>query len=547
MIFVGVLSMKNKKRLGFLSAVMGVCISVTSFSGVAALAEESQKYGVISSEAIKQIAFFKNEVDYFKDGEKEIDLESDSYSSLKLQVVKDTATLVEGEDYFYDDGEIIYGSTGDYEITLLDKDDKVVSETAKITVVGKDGVNAPVYASRTEKADEYKTFEDAIQKAADDLETTDTTSKKISVPDSYWDLLNLDVIDETNLRTTLYVANPKSAFSKKSTNVEKLADITVSASGTYAFYLEVRDCFGNEIKVDEDVMTQKVDGWYQTFDNGTPDDETDDYEQCIIPIFTFEYETVVKVEAKVESKVSKGVVGVEYNSGKLTKENASNVEIKLYYNANADAARPSVSDLDKGTNGWVEATSEEATFGDLSSSLRFTPLKKGAYVYRISAIRSVVSTLEGDDYEINGRSEVIKVTTSVQEQKVINVKFRNFVKNNWLSLIFLGIAFLCIVGIVILAFYKPKDAEEVKAQKKAKKAKVEDPVEETPAEEAEDAVEEAPAEEAPTEESSEEAPAEEAEQAEETPVEEAPVEAAPVEEAPAETPAEEVKPEGENA
>ena len=73
----------------------------------------------------------------------------------------------------------------------------------------------------------------------------------------------------------------------------------------------------------------------------------------------------------------------------------------------------------------------------------------------------------------------------IQAQKLVNLKFRNFIKNNWLSLVFLGIALLCIVGIIILAFYNPSDDEP-----KKKESVEDDEVTVDTADEVEDAVEE---------------------------------------------------------
>ena len=263
----------------------------------------------------------------------------------------------------------------------------------------------------------------------------------------------------------------------------------------------------------------------------------------VIPVFHFEYykELVSKVTIEARSKV--GIIGVEHTAGKVTVENVVRPTIKLYYNAKTNATA-TVDGL-TAANGWVEATAEHATINSLTKdSLKFTPLVKGSFVYYIEVI---ASDIKDTDPVKKAVSEVISVTQTVQEQKLVNVKFRNFVKNNWLSLVFLGIAFLCIIGIIVLAFYKPTDADEIAAKKAAKKAKVEDAEEEAPAveaadveeaEEAEEAVEEVTEEVEATEEATEEVvetveEATEAPATEEAPVEDAPATETPVEDAPA--------------
>ena len=539
--------MKNKKRLGFLSAILGACITVTSMVGTVAFAEENATNYV--AEAVETIAFYEHEVNYFKDGTKTIDLSSKDYSHLEVQVKKDSNVLVDGSGYIYDEGSITYGVAGTYEVTLLNEG-VAVSDVATVTVVSHADLDDPVYnlaklTNNAEKPEEtvYDVFNADLQKKVEDVEKD--SAKKIVIPDSFWKLFDLHIISKDDLVTSLYVANPGQDFSKKATWTKSVSDIALSGSGTYAFYLEVKDCFDNKIVVDEETMERKADGWHlKEDDTTTPEDET---LAVIIPIFTFEYEKVELSNAKINAKTKTGIVGVEYNSGKADVENVSRPEVTLYYNPSTTATATKVSDLTE-ANGWVIATEEHAKFTTLSTtSLRFTPLKTGAFVYRITAISTIIGATESS---FDNCSSVIVVATEVQEQKLVNVKFRNFVKNNWLSLIFLGIALLCVVGIIILAFYKPKDAEEVKAKKVAKKEAVED-VEEAP--EVEEPVEEA--EEAPAEDVVEEAPVEEApaEDVEEAPVEETPAEAV-VEETPAEevapveeVPVEEVKPEGENA
>ena len=544
--------MKNKKRLGFLSAIMGACLTVTSLVGNVAFAEETAPQ--YTGGDVKTVAFYKHEVNYFKDGDKVIDLGSKDYSSLKLKVEKDGSPLTEGSEYLYDDGEITFGGTGNYKVTLL-KGENVVSDVANVNVVSYTELALPAYDLDTVKEGAEKTvrkvFEDDLVKTVGNFKDTDT---KVEIPESFWDMFALDTITKDDLVTSLYVANPKGSFSKKSTWASSLSDISVSATGTYAFYLEIKDCFGNEIVVDEEKMEQKPDGWYEISDNGTPDDDSDDYttDNCIIPIFTFDYSNVELAMAKVTAKTTVGIVGVEYNSAKAEVDNTSRTEIVLYYNANPSAAAPKSADLTE-ANGWVVATEEHATFKTLTtSSLRFTPVKQGAFVYRITAISTIVDD-KADNDSFDECSKPIVVDTAIQEQKLVNVKLRNFIKNNWLSLVFLGIALLCVVGIIILAFYKPKDADAVKAKKLAKKEEVEDVEEaeevEEATEETEEAIEEAPVEEAEEVVEEVEAPVEEAPVEETAPAEEAPAEevAPVVEETPVEAPAEEVKPEGENA
>ena len=541
--------MKNRKSLTFLSVIMGLCIAVTSLFGTVALADGEVATPNYEAREVVDIAFFSNTVDYFtKDGAVS-DLTATDYKSATLTVVKDGQELVEGEHYFYSKGAIIYGATGDYEVTLTigngteDVADDVVL-TAKVEVIANNKITADsTYVARydvTKVSDELSDPENPesakltylevfnkdlaanLKKVLSDSENTAT----LELPNSFWNIVDLGIFESSQLVTKVYLAKPKTDFSVVNSSWKsELSKLSLSSSGTYAFYVEIKDCFGNEIVVDKETMELKENGWYLE-------------DELVIPVITFNYDKKVLPTIEISAKQKTGIIGVEYNAGRITVENVANTNITLYYNANPDAkitgetAEERLAQLTE-ANGWKVATSEQATLASdklSTSSLKFTPLVRGAFAYHVAAIGSDVNNVSLADV-----STAISVTQSVQAQKLVNVKFRNFVKTNWLSLVFLGIAFLCIVGIIVLAFYKPKDAAEV-AAKKASKAKVEDAVE-TPVEEATEVEEVEEAEEVV-----EELPAEE------TPAEEAPVEEASVEETPAEeAPAEEVKPEGENA
>ena len=550
--------MKNKKRLGFLSAILGVCISATSVIGTVAFAEgEGQAPTYAAKADLVDIAWYKSDVNYFTKDGAAVDLTNSAYSNFDVKVseYKDASDVVAEAVYSYTKGEIIYGKVGTYTVNLVDKkesgdtDDTVVA-TASVKVISKEeiadnekyevsyGAMTRTPAGTVEKTplDHYEFLlnGETVKEDVTSIDLNSATLKK-----SFWDLVNLGIYDDaSDLRVKVYLAKPKTDFSVVNSSWKaEMPKLNLSANGTYAFYVEIKDFCGNELVVDKEEMELKsvdgIYGWYTKADGTNPS-------TLVIPVFQFEYNKEIVTKATIEAKRTTGIIGVEHVAGKVTVENVARTTIKLYYNANSAATLSGVDALTS-ANGWNEATEEQASIGSLStSSLKFTPLVKGAYAYYIEVVGSDIASTQ-----VKAVSEVISVTQTVQEQKLVNVKFRNFLKNNWLSLVFLGVAFLCVVGIIVLAFYKPKDAEEVEAKKAAKKAKVEDAEE---AEEAEEAVEEdeTPAEEAEEVEETEEAPAEEVVETEEAPAEETTEEVA--EEVPAtEAPAEEVKSEDENA
>ena len=113
---------------------------------------------------------------------------------------------------------------------------------------------------------------------------------------------------------------------------------------------------------------------------------------------------------------------------------------------------------------WKKAVSgKDAKFDEskfTKSSLEFTPLKKGEYSFRVNAEGMADPALkEGADGNV-----VIRVTDSVTIVKRENTALIDFAKSNWKSLIFLGIAVLCLIAIIVIACWKPKDKTAVRRQ-----------------------------------------------------------------------------------
>ena len=522
--------MKSKKRLGFLSALLGVCMAVTSFTAVTAFADGETPAApeYVAKATNEDLIHFENPIDYFTVDGKEIDVKNIKTVSVKQGGVD----LVDGTDYIYDtaDDTIIYKKLGDHEVKVTFKTDaNDVEATATVTVV--DTVTPVTYDVDSAKVTAFNAELQTLVSGLNDDATT------VDIPASFWDMVVSNVYTSKHINTKVYVAKPGADFSVvKSSWSSTMSKITLSSSGNYDFYVELVDPKENTVVVDKDVHERRVDGWYDLKGNEDPSDDV-----MVLPIFTFNYTKVIKFEPKIEVKVNKGIVGQEYSQAKITSNGEKN-NITLLYNSSVSATAP--TETSEGS--WVVATAEHADFGTLSiSSTKFTPLVKGSFVLKLVATGGTTGLEVKTVY-----SNVIVVNKEIQQQKLVNVKFRNFLKNNWLSLVFLGIAFLCIVGIVVLAFYKPKD----ETAKPAKKAKVEDEVEvvpETDVEEVEE-VEEVVETEEVTEEVAEEVPAEEVTE-EVAPVEETSAEVAPetpvaeevAPETPVETPTED-KPDGEN-
>lgn len=512
--------MKNKKRFGLISAILALCIAVASFTGMVAFADgETTTPNYVPKTDNTDLVFFANPVDYFTVDGKEIDVKNIKTVTVSHET---DSTLVDGESYIYKDGTITYGRTGKHTVTVTFTD-ATNPVSAEVEVVAS--------ASEIAYDIDAQGVADFSAKVTTAVDALSDDALTLEIPAEFWDYVASNVYSAKHILTKVYVAKPKNDFSVvKSTWSETMSKITLSTSGKYSFYVEVKDPSGNEIVVDKTELVQKVDGWYDKADN------------LIVPIFTFEYQEDVKFEPTITVKAN-AIKDQEYTQAKIT-SNGSRNDVVLLYNPSATAKNPA-DDM----TGWIEAEDgKHAEFGNLTKdSTVFTPLMKDcSFAFKLVAKGGVNDLEEKVVY-----SSAIVVNREVQQQVLVNVAFRNFLKNNWLSLVFLGIALLCVVGIIILAFYKPAEDGDKPAPKKAKVE--DDEVEETPEIEEVEEVEEATEEVEVTEEveSEVETPAEVVEEVE-VPAEEvvAPTEevVAPTEEpAPEVAPVEETKTDGENA
>ncbi|MBQ7372944.1 MAG: hypothetical protein IJW64_00030 [Clostridia bacterium] len=521
--------MKSKKLLGFISAIMGVCLSVTSFVGMTAFAEETTTTYKAKDGNITDCASVPNSLaDYFEtaDGQK-IDVKK--VEKDKLEVWLGGSKLTEGYDFDATKGTITFRATGTYTVKVTFSDDGTDALISKdVEVVSRSQVTPVTYEIDSAKILEFNA---KVQEAVTALDA-DATS--VAIPDSFWDYVSSNVFGKSDFRTKVYVSSPAGSFSAvSSTWSSSLSKINLSKTGTYYFYVEVKDPCYNEVVKSSDYKL-KADGWYKETtpdDPATPDVDESEYNELVIPVFSFNYTKVETHKIEIDTKVEEGIVGQEFTYVKATVTASNKTTVKLYYNPNVTDKLPGA----EGASGWIEAVNgEHAEYDSLSvSSTKFTPLVKGSFCLYVESRGGESGYDVVEEY-----SKIISVNKEIQQQKLVNDAFAKFLKNNWLSVVFLGIALLCIVGIIILAFYKPKD-ETPAPKKKEKVEDAEDKKDET--EDVEDATEETEDVEDVTEESEvEEAPANETETGE-TPAQE-------VEETPAEdAPVAEEKADGENA
>lgn len=514
--------MKSKKSLRIIAVLIGVISVFTAFGFVSAAAEGDTpvvtKEYIAVTEAKELVA---TEVPF-------------DYVSVKLKEDSDPATAVAGD---IDNVKLYPGETAtgeevskggwnraDNTILFPGGKDITAAGNGKYTVVttmkdadknGKKEFTTVVTVYTVGSDLSYVTDAGKIAEVQDKINgLTVSEGNSLTLPfEEISSLINSEVVDKKELTYKMYYSSPSSSsFSSATAKKGDLPTLSVSSKGTYSFYVLVDD--GNDFGVKKEISLEDCEenrvgdvyGWYKK-----------DTAELVAPIFSYENKENKEITVTTKGDSGTGRVNQRYQNLSVTFENASDTLVKLQYNATSGEAN---------AEGWVDATAgKEARFskdGFKSGTYYFTPLKKG--YFRLS-----VTAKGGEDgvtvKEV--KTDAVSVQDQVEELKLEDERVKNFFKNNWLSLIFLGIAVLCLVGIVVVALWKPADKNGKKSNAKVKKVVAEAEVKDVSDEiveagEADEPVEEAKEE--PTEavqEATEETvePTEATETAEETPSE----------------------------
>lgn len=465
--------MKSKKSLLIISVIVALATVLAAFSGITAFAaptEYEAKTGDIYERAAVKVP-----VDYVVDKNTGKAVASSDITEVKVtsedeSVTYESGVKKEGKGYIYSSGKIEYyysenldKGTGEdkYKVTVTVKNgEETPSYTVTVTVVGKDKVaenGALKYNDKATIDDAVKDDENAAEEEKFLTTSGSGTSVKLAINfDKFLKTFTSKYVDETLLKYTVYYQSPRSTdFSSTSTKTGALADISLSDEGTYRFYVLISDGENNEITVKD--LDERADGFYASKDASA---------ELVVPIFEYNFvkaaaDKAVSVVANgISAKNAKGRVNQRYQAVSFEVTNAAYEKYTLKYRANAD------SDWKDAKNG-VDANFTQSSF--TSSQIYFTPLKKGQFKVE-ARVKGNAEDLETKTAE----SSVITVSEKVEELKLVDEKVKNFFKNNWLSVLFLGIALLCLVGIVVIALWKPSDGK-----KTGKTAKEEEKAEET--------------------------------------------------------------------
>ncbi len=389
------------------------------------------------------------------------------YDSYKLEHIADQfdITLGEGEavkaykvnaEEKVNTGSYTFMSVGKNQTIEFFKNAEGTETLGSFTfeVVAKDEAKGSIKYSVD--ADNYAAYMEKVVKEVEAKKLNDN----VTYP-AITDLLTSELYPVDALKLTLYTCGPNSqTFSSSTGKTIKLSEL-----GSYSFYVLAQDPSKNDLEIDSEKHVRKtvsgIEGWY---------DESD---KLVAPIFTFNCAKAGQPEitAVDANKVLQGYVGLTYKNIKdyiTITANGEKVEYKLYYSTlDKNLYTEYKLGLSGATDAWTSAgfklvtdaaesgklidvtdSKKYSAIGFSTSSLSFTPDQKGCYYLLVSV---------KDAYG----SHDLALAPIVVEAEVEEVKFeKQFLKNNWVSIMFLGIAVLCLIGIILLIFVKPKEVNE---------------------------------------------------------------------------------------
>ena len=328
-----------------------------------------------------------------------------------------------------------------------------VIETYEVSVVadGKDvEANVPVYKDASECEKELNAFKQKLlENTKQEYDVGDGKKEEycirigsgqyLEVP-SLKNLVADNATSYENLTRTIYYRTKTSSWTSASND-----KIPVNTAGTYEFYVVFKDVNGNVMDRDDFIENEE--------------DNVVTYGKYKSYIFTFTLvdDAPISVEAIMQGD---GYEGVRYTATSFTiKASDYTTKYTLYYRANENSSWleiPMLKDIEEDFDNGTFVYSDIKNI-DYDGSLVFTPIVKGQYKIECSiSSNSTIAKTASDSCTIN----VLKVPNTV-------VPDNHWVEDNILSIIFLSIGSVSLIGIIVLLFAKPKD----NAKKSSKKTK----------------------------------------------------------------------------
>jgi len=339
--------------------------------------------------------------------------------------------------------EFKFKNTGDVNIVIMAEigGEKVECETIPVTVIGKEAdTTAPVYKF---DAEAVRGFEAQLKKQYFDAEKNKSVAlgSTLELP-SLEDLVFDDSVSYDDLKATIYYMAKTEG---SSTNFK----FDLDEVGEYTMYVAFADQSGNAmekedfIKIDETDENKFTEGKYKDF------------------IFRFVVNDDADIKVSPAIKESVGYKGVSYTVSKFKVDaNECTLNYKLYYskdvNADPESEKegvwveiPKASSVKKDSyvsnNGFTYDQVKEFAY---NGTLTFKPIEFGAY--------KIVCTATSD---VSPRTDSAYSVVKVEKEPAVVKVDTKWLQNNVWSVVFLSIGTLCLIGIVVLLFVKPKDTD----------------------------------------------------------------------------------------
>ncbi|MBQ3596770.1 MAG: hypothetical protein II988_03020 [Clostridia bacterium] len=332
-----------------------------------------------------------------------------------------------------------YSSEMKFNISADVSGEEIIVEEYPVTVYGEDYQNtAPSYRDPATVASEIESFKTALYNATktEGKNHSINLGSKITIPS----LENFVIDDMTAYKdmSIVYHYVTPSNQEKTSTSTKSIA---LDEAGEYKLYVTFTDKHGDSMDAKD---------FFEINDDQTI---TEGKYYPYVFSFTINDDAPLSIETIDQDD---GYIGVRYYAaGFDIVASGYSEEYTLWYNANKNAAPDSngwvqiIGYKDAGSDGANGYSYEQLKSIDYNGKLTFTPDREG--LYKIDC--KIVSD---KSYRYVEDSILIRI-----ENEPITVSPANYwLRDNYLSVIFLGVGTLCLIGIVVLLFVKPKDADE---------------------------------------------------------------------------------------
>lgn len=330
----------------------------------------------------------------------------------------------------------------------VDGTDTLVSDGYIILYVvdNEKDTTAPVYGGGVEAINRYtdafrsKLVSEGSYGEEDAVYVSLGSDKYLELP-SMADIVSDDTTPYSSLKYTLYYRTPTTSSSSTSNFKIPLTD-----AGEYSFFVIFEDANGNG-------MSKKD---FYTENSTDSNDISFNYDKYGSYVFSFEIKDNAPIEVDKAASQGEGYIGVRYNASKFSVTASSyNEKYVLKYSAVKDAAEEDwliipkaseITDTEYNENGFDYDAIKAI---DYNGSMAFTPDRTGYYKITCTVESDVSGRFDEattDIIEVNGKPKTVKPDTK-------------WLQNNVWSVVFLSVGTLCLIGIIVLLFIKPKDED----------------------------------------------------------------------------------------